>query len=142
MAASEVLGSPVNHKAAFNNLPCQYGIVERTYSQHKSGLLAQTLISSYGSLPDCQGLKTQRAVRQKFIKDYRNWLLYDVDGFRKLGASMTRWFQIHIATEEKEKGKKKDDEAEGPDLAPEDLGPGADADDEDKEDRKKGIINF
>jgi hypothetical protein len=52
VAASGVLGSPVNHKAAFNNLPCQYGVVERTYSEHKSGLLAQTLISSYGSLPD------------------------------------------------------------------------------------------
>jgi hypothetical protein len=48
---SGVLGSPVNGKAAFNNFPYQYGIVERTYSEYKAGLLAKTLVSNYASLP-------------------------------------------------------------------------------------------
>ncbi len=49
--ASGVLGAPVNGKAAFNNFPFQYGVVERTYSEHRSGLLSQTRVSSYASLP-------------------------------------------------------------------------------------------
>ncbi|HKZ87290.1 MAG TPA: fibronectin type III domain-containing protein [Anaerolineae bacterium] len=51
VVASGVLGSPVDGKAAFNNLPYQYGIVERTYSEFKSGLLSQMLVSSYANLP-------------------------------------------------------------------------------------------
>jgi len=50
-AYSGVLGSPVDGKAAFNNLPYQYGVVERTFSEFKSGLLSQMLVSSYASLP-------------------------------------------------------------------------------------------
>ena len=49
--ASGALGSPVDGKAAFNNFPFQYGIVERTYSEYKSGLLSQTLVSGYAGLP-------------------------------------------------------------------------------------------
>jgi hypothetical protein len=49
--ASGVPGSPVDGKAAFNNFPYQYGIVERTYSEYYSGLLSQTLVSDYSSLP-------------------------------------------------------------------------------------------
>jgi hypothetical protein len=49
--ASGVLGSPVDTKAAFNNLPFQYGIVERTFSEYKSGLLSQTPVANYASLP-------------------------------------------------------------------------------------------
>ncbi|MGD8518960.1 MAG: multiheme c-type cytochrome, partial [Anaerolineae bacterium] len=49
--ASGVLGSAVDSKAAFNNLPYQYGVVERTFSEFKSGLLSQTRVSSYSSLP-------------------------------------------------------------------------------------------
>jgi hypothetical protein len=45
------LGSPIQSKAAFNNFPYQYGVVERTYSEHKSGLLANTPVSGYLSLP-------------------------------------------------------------------------------------------
>jgi hypothetical protein len=48
---SGVPGSPVDGKAAFNNFPYQYGVVERTFSEFKSGLLSQTLVSDYGELP-------------------------------------------------------------------------------------------
>jgi hypothetical protein len=48
---SGVPGAPVEGKAAFNNFPYQYGVVERTFSEFKSGLLSQTLVSSYGGLP-------------------------------------------------------------------------------------------
>jgi len=49
--ASGVPGSPVDGKAAFNNFPYQYGIVERTYSEYYSGDLSKTLVSDYGNLP-------------------------------------------------------------------------------------------
>lgn len=48
---SGILGSPVDTKAAFNNFPFQYGIVERTYSEHKAGLLSKTLVKNYPALP-------------------------------------------------------------------------------------------
>ncbi|MBN1139417.1 MAG: hypothetical protein JXM73_22765 [Anaerolineae bacterium] len=51
VVASGVLGSPVGGKAAFNNFPYQYGIVERTYSEYSAGTLSKTLVSSYSSLP-------------------------------------------------------------------------------------------
>jgi hypothetical protein len=44
-------GGPVTTKAAFNNPPFAYGIVERTFSEHQSGLLATTPVSQYASLP-------------------------------------------------------------------------------------------
>jgi hypothetical protein len=54
--ADGALGGPVDGKAAFNNFPYQYGVVERTYSEYKSGLLSQTLVSDYPNLPaDLQG---------------------------------------------------------------------------------------
>jgi hypothetical protein len=49
--ASGTLGSSVDQKAAFNNFPFQYGIVERTFSEFKAGLLSQTLVSDYATLP-------------------------------------------------------------------------------------------
>jgi hypothetical protein len=49
--ASGILGSPVDGKAAFNNFPYQYGIVERTYSEYSSGAISKTLVSSFASLP-------------------------------------------------------------------------------------------
>lgn len=49
--ASGTLGSPLTAKAAFNNFPFQYGVVERTFSEFRSGLLSQTLVSSYAGLP-------------------------------------------------------------------------------------------
>ncbi len=51
VVASGVVGSPVAGKAAFNNFPYQYGIVERTYSEYYAGALSKTLVSSYSSLP-------------------------------------------------------------------------------------------
>ncbi len=51
VTASGVLGSPVSGKAAFNNFPYQYGIVERTYSEFYSGILSKTPVSNYASLP-------------------------------------------------------------------------------------------
>mgnify|MGYP001814011962 CR=1 FL=1 len=46
-------GNPRNitDKAAFNNPPYKYGVVERTYSEYKAGLLSQTLVSDYATLP-------------------------------------------------------------------------------------------
>ncbi|MHC1763143.1 MAG: hypothetical protein AB9869_02395 [Verrucomicrobiia bacterium] len=52
VVASGVLGSPVDGKAAFNNFPFQYGIVERTFSEFKAGALSKALVSGYASLPD------------------------------------------------------------------------------------------
>ena len=44
------------NKAAFNNQPYRYGIVERTFSEYKAGLISQTLVSDYPDLPaDLQG---------------------------------------------------------------------------------------
>jgi len=51
VTASGTLGAPITAKAAFNNFPYQYGIVERTFSEFKSGLLGSTLVSDYGKLP-------------------------------------------------------------------------------------------
>jgi hypothetical protein len=51
VVSSGVLGDPVERKAAFNNFPHQYGIVERTFSEYKSGLISQTLVDDYVNLP-------------------------------------------------------------------------------------------
>jgi hypothetical protein len=54
--ANGVLGGPVDGKAAFNNPPYKYGIVERTFSEYKSGLISQTRVKDYLALPaDLQG---------------------------------------------------------------------------------------
>lgn len=59
---SGVPGDPVETKAAFNNPPYKYGIVERTYSEHKAGLLGSTLVKDYPSLPlELQAGAIQRA---------------------------------------------------------------------------------
>ena len=50
--ASGVPGDPVNGKAAFNNFPFQYGVVERTWSEFMSGRLGTTRVSDYASLPE------------------------------------------------------------------------------------------
>jgi len=50
--ASGVPGDNVTNKAAFNNFPYMYGIVERTFSEFKSSLISQTLVSDYPGLPD------------------------------------------------------------------------------------------
>ena len=43
--------SPVDGKAAFNNLPYKYGVVERTFSEYKAGKLSSTLVADYAKLP-------------------------------------------------------------------------------------------
>jgi hypothetical protein len=41
----------ITDKAAFNNPPYKYGVVERTFSEYKASLLSQTLVSAYLGLP-------------------------------------------------------------------------------------------
>ena len=45
------IDSPLDAKVAFNHRPYEYGIVERTYSEHKASALAYTLVSDYVTLP-------------------------------------------------------------------------------------------
>jgi hypothetical protein len=51
VASSGIPGSPVETKAAFRNFPYQYGVVERTFSEHMSSAMPKTLVSSYTQLP-------------------------------------------------------------------------------------------
>jgi hypothetical protein len=54
--SSGVPGAPVDGKAAFNNFPYKYGVVERTFSEYKAGLISQTRVRDYLTLPsDLQG---------------------------------------------------------------------------------------
>lgn len=46
------MGGPVTEKAAFNNPPYAYGVVERTYSEYKASAFPTTLIADFLSLPD------------------------------------------------------------------------------------------
>lgn len=56
VVADGSLAEPVSTKAAFNNPPYKYGVVERTFSEYKSGLISQTLVDEYPNLPqDLQG---------------------------------------------------------------------------------------
>ncbi|HET6202957.1 MAG TPA: hypothetical protein VFI25_09175 [Planctomycetota bacterium] len=48
---SGVPGGPVTAKAAFNNFPYRYGILERTYSEFRASALSTTLVSDYLTLP-------------------------------------------------------------------------------------------
>jgi len=48
---SGVLGSSIETKAAFNNFPYQYGVVERTYSEYKSAVWPTFKVSDYLTLP-------------------------------------------------------------------------------------------
>jgi hypothetical protein len=48
---SGVPGAPVDLKAAFNNKPHGYGVVERTFSEHKASGFDQLPVSSFNSLP-------------------------------------------------------------------------------------------
>jgi hypothetical protein len=45
------LGGPIQEKAAFNNPPYAYGIVERTFSEYKASLFPTTPVSDFTSLP-------------------------------------------------------------------------------------------
>ncbi len=48
---SGVLGSPVTGKAAFNNFPHEYGVVERTASEHRSSRLSTLEVGKFHQLP-------------------------------------------------------------------------------------------
>jgi hypothetical protein len=48
---SGVPGSPVEGKAAFNNMPYQYGVVERTFSEYMSSGFVTQRVDQYSSLP-------------------------------------------------------------------------------------------
>jgi hypothetical protein len=48
---SGVPGAPVSTKAAFNNKPHAYGVVERTFSEHKASAFDRIPVSSFASLP-------------------------------------------------------------------------------------------
>jgi len=49
--ANGVLGGPIEEKAAFNNPPYAYGIVERTFSEYKASAFPTTPVSAFTSLP-------------------------------------------------------------------------------------------
>ena len=51
VTADRTLDGPVDGKAAFNNFPYQYGIVERTFSEYKSAALVKTRVKDYLTLP-------------------------------------------------------------------------------------------
>jgi hypothetical protein len=51
VVSSGVPGAPVDGKAAFNNFPFMYGVVERTFSEHMSSAWPATLVSDYANLP-------------------------------------------------------------------------------------------
>ncbi len=48
---SGIPGAPVETKAAFNNFPYMYGVVERTFSEHMASGLPGLLVSDYNTLP-------------------------------------------------------------------------------------------
>ncbi|MCA8951325.1 MAG: hypothetical protein KDE27_17590 [Planctomycetes bacterium] len=48
---SGVYNTPITGKAAFNNFPFQYGIVERTFSEHEASAFATLPVRNYASLP-------------------------------------------------------------------------------------------
>ncbi|MFT7465592.1 MAG: hypothetical protein ACI9EF_003961 [Pseudohongiellaceae bacterium] len=48
---SGIPGTPVAGKAAFNNTPASYGIVERTFSEHMASVFPTLPVSSYTNLP-------------------------------------------------------------------------------------------
>ncbi len=49
---SGVVGAPVDGKAAFNNAPHKYGVVERTYSEWVAGGLDTFAVNDFNALPD------------------------------------------------------------------------------------------
>ena len=56
------ISSPLEDKVAFNYRPYQYGVVERTYSEHKASRLGSTLVADYVNLPaDLQAGAIKRA---------------------------------------------------------------------------------
>jgi hypothetical protein len=66
--ANGVLGGLVDGKAACNNPPYKYGIVERTFSEYMSGSISTTLVSNYLNLPgDLQAGALQDAYNSALV---------------------------------------------------------------------------
>ncbi len=73
--ANGALGGPVDGKAAFNNPPYAYGVVERTFSEFKAGLISQTLVSDYPNLQaDLQGGGPEGGLRERPGRGHRRQL--------------------------------------------------------------------
>ncbi len=51
VVASGQLGGPVEAKAAFNNPPYKYGVIERTFSEFRSGQVSRTRVKDFPNLP-------------------------------------------------------------------------------------------
>lgn len=51
VSSSGNLGGPVEEKAAFNNPPYAYGMVERTFSEYKASALPTTRVGNFSTLP-------------------------------------------------------------------------------------------
>ena len=51
VVASGALGGPVTGKAAFNNPPYAYGVVERTFSEYKASAFPTTRVGHFDALP-------------------------------------------------------------------------------------------
>ena len=65
---SGVPNGPVAQKAAFQNPPYAYGIVERTFSEHLASDLSSTLVGNYATLPpDLQRGAIERAYEQALL---------------------------------------------------------------------------
>ena len=52
VVASGLPGGPVNGKAAFNNAPFRYGVVERTFSEHMSSPLSTIAVDDFPLIQD------------------------------------------------------------------------------------------
>jgi len=51
VVSSGVLDGPVEDKAAFNNPPYAYGVIERTFSEYKASAFPTTRVGDFNSLP-------------------------------------------------------------------------------------------
>lgn len=68
VVASGVPGSPVDGKAAFNNPPYRYGVVERTFSEYKSGAISTTKVDDFPNLPaDLRGGALQAVYNATYV---------------------------------------------------------------------------
>lgn len=65
---SGVLGAAVDGKAAFNAFPFQYGVVERTFSEHVASGFYELPVSSYATLPaELQGGAIEAAYERALV---------------------------------------------------------------------------
>jgi hypothetical protein len=72
----------VNDKAAFNNPPYRYGVVERTFSEYKSGAISQTEVDDFLTLPEELRAGALQAVYQASYDPARNTADYEDGAIR------------------------------------------------------------